>query len=90
MIRINQIKVDISFDEKDLEEKILKLLKIGKNRLLSYEIVKKSIDARKGYIKFVYSLDVLTKDDYSIVKKLNNNNITLVEKKKYICVHKRQ
>ena len=27
----------------------------------------------------------MTKDDYSIVKKLNNNNITLVEKKKYIC-----
>lgn len=46
MIRINQIKLDIGTDEKILNSKIQKLLRL-KNSNFTYSIVKKSIDARK-------------------------------------------
>lgn len=49
MIRINQIKLDIGTDEKILNSKIQKLLRL-KNSSFTYSIVKKSIDARKKNI----------------------------------------
>ena len=54
MIRINQIKLDIGTDEKILNSKIQKLLRL-KNSSFTYSIVKKSIDARKKeHIMYIY------------------------------------
>ena len=41
MIRINQLKLNIKHSEADLKEKILKVLRISEDSLLSYEIKKR-------------------------------------------------
>lgn len=82
MIRINQLKKEISFDEKNLLNEISNELKINKNDILSFEIVKKSIDARKKTecIYYSYVLNVFVKDEKKV--KLNNN-IVLKEDVKF-------
>lgn len=83
MIKISQIKVNIKHSREDLEREIRRYLK-GKNTNFTYKILKKSIDARKGDLKFVYSVAV--KMDQSIENKILKSrisNITRYNDKKY-------
>lgn len=82
-IRISQIKLPIQHDQKMLEEKIRKILKIRKDTIIKYQIVKKSIDARnKPDIRFVYSVDVES-EGLSISKKIFGQTVSLIDKQKY-------
>ena len=84
MIRINQIKMHIEHQPKQLEEKVAKLLKIKNSQIKSIQIQKKSIDARKKpELYMVYSVNVLVDNEKSIMKKINDNNIMLINEKKY-------
>ena len=47
MIRISQLKLEVPHNEKQLTLKIAKQLRIKESDILSYEIRKLSIDARK-------------------------------------------
>ena len=47
MIRINQIRLPLDYTEEMLCKKICHILKTDRNAILSYRIVKRSIDARK-------------------------------------------
>ena len=59
MIRIQQIKIEPNQPSEVLEKKILSALRIKKEQLKEWKIVKCSIDARKKpLIKLVYSVDV--------------------------------
>ena len=83
MIRVRQIKVEVDKDnETYLKEKIIKKLKINNNDLISYEINKKSIDARnKREIYYVYEIDVILKNEEKVKK---DKDIFKVEKEEYI------
>lgn len=84
MIRINQIKLPIEHDEAQLEQKILKTLKIKKNQLMHYKIAKKSIDARKKpELFYVYSVDVSVDSEIAVLKRVNDNNIMSTKQKRY-------
>lgn len=84
MIRINQIKLPIEHGEAELEQKVLKALKIKKNQLLKYKIAKKSIDARKKpELFYVYSVDAFVENESAVLKKDNDNNIMSTKLKKY-------
>ncbi len=88
MIRINQIKLKYNHNEKDLIIKIADALKIRRDRIsdemLSYSIVKKSIDAReKPDFKFVYSVNVVLKNEGMLKKSVFNNNISYAKEEKY-------
>lgn len=85
MIRINQIKLPIEHNKAQLEQKIHKILKLQPGQLKSYQIVKKSIDARKKpKLEYVYSINATTNDDARVLKKVDNNNVMLTKTKKYI------
>ena len=85
MIRINQIKLPVTHDTVQLEQKIKKALKLKEDTPFQYQIVKKSIDARKKPdLFYVYSVDVETADDQKILKKVNNNNVMSIKVKKYV------
>jgi len=59
MIRVNQIKVPLSHRQEDILYKTAKILRIAPEKILSWQIVKKSIDARKKpEIMVIYSVDV--------------------------------
>ncbi len=81
MIRIGNIKLALSESEAQLPKKIIKALEIPHTALVSYEIVKKSADARKrDNVHFVYSVDVaLSIDERAVVKRASRGDITLRE-----------
>ena len=82
MIRISQIKLPINHTEEDLSKQISKLLKVNKDNF-KYRISKKSIDARKEDIKYIYTVDVEINNEKKIISKINNKNIMSTDNKKY-------
>lgn len=83
MIRISQLKLSVTHTQAQLEKKIAKTLKNPGNPF-TYEIKKQSLDCRHKNDKiFVYTVDVKIRDEQKIVKKVNNNNVTLTKEKPY-------
>ncbi len=92
MIRLRQIKIEVSLDSNELLiEKISKKLRIKKEEIKSFSISKKSIDARdKNNIYYVYEVDidilneerVLRKNKSSDILKINNNSYKIEVKNK--------
>ena len=84
MIRVRQIKVVIEKDNSDeLLKNILRKLKINKEDIKTYEINKKSIDARKKEkINFVYEVDLEVINEEDILKQ-NNSDVIKIEKRNY-------
>lgn len=84
MIRISNIKLNPMQNEKSLEKKICKLLNVKPYGIISWEIHKKSIDARRSDSIFVvYTVNVTLKDETKIMKGKKNRNIQVVGKKSY-------
>lgn len=93
MIRIGQIKFEITehttYDEekvkKLLAQKAAKKLGISTSEILDIEISKHSVDARKKPLLFdVYVADVVVKgNEEKIVKRAKDKNITIFKKKEY-------
>ncbi len=87
MIRIDQIKLNINCQEEDIKKYLAKKLRINEKAILSYEILKKSIDGRKKpEIYFVYSIAVSlsTEDEKRILNKSKkDNNINSYSPKVY-------
>ena len=77
MIRLRQIKVEISKDNEEyLQEKVIKKLRINSSDLIDLEIIKKSIDARdKREIYYVYEIDVTLKNESKIRKNKDVFNV---------------
>ena len=64
MLRVSNIKLDINENIDNIKSLLLKKLKISEKELVSYNIYKESIDARKkGKIDFVYTVDVELKNE---------------------------
>lgn len=62
-LRLEEIKLTLKDDESILVDKIAKILQIPKEGIVSWKIIKKSIDSReKGNILFIYSVDIDLKD----------------------------
>lgn len=81
MIQINQLKLDIHHKDTDLRRKILKVLHISEEQLISYTIRKQSIDARKKPTLFyVYTVDVEVKKENQVKKHCKNGNVKFIEK----------
>ena len=58
MLRLSQIRLQPGHSEKELEDKIRRLLKLKKTEPLEYQIFKQSIDARKKPdIYYTYTVD---------------------------------
>lgn len=84
MIRIQQLKMSISHTKEELLKKVTKRLRISKKDITSMEIIRQSVDARKKpELFFVYTIDVEIEDEKSVIKRINDNNIMLTERKQY-------
>lgn len=76
MIRIQQLKLTLHEDPSVLKQKILHYLHIHEDELLSYQIYKESIDARKkDQIVFSYIVDCEVKNEKRILKRKDTNLI---------------
>ncbi len=85
MIKINQIKLPVTHSQEALKNEIQKKLKIKTD--FSYQILKKSIDARKKPdIYYIYSVSVdlgQPAREEKLIKKIKDNNILLYRPKTY-------
>jgi len=79
MLRIGQLKLPPNHTESELHQKILKTLHISNHELLSYQIRKLSIDARKKPdIKYVYTIDVNLTHEQKVLKKSKGIQLSIV------------
>ncbi len=88
MIRITQIKLPIRHKEEDLINAIAKALKLPAKRILNYQIIKRSIDARKSEIKYIYTIDTTVSLDQKekeavIISRCHNENVALAKTEGY-------
>ena len=93
MIRIQQLMIEIpnlsikefeEFEKKNLENKIIKILKISPKDLISWSVIKRSLDARKKPVLFYsYILDVLVEKEEQIIRKCKQKNVQLIKENHY-------
>lgn len=83
MIRIQQLKLPVTHTKQQLLDRITKELHIPEEKIQSYEIHKRSIDARKEPVKYVYQIDVETPLESKILKKGRHNSIMLTKRVEY-------
>lgn len=83
MIRINNIKLPVSFTDRDVDQAVKKALKI--KNVPSYRFFKLSLDDRKrNQVKYIASIDVDLPDEDRIVKRLHDNNIMSIKPVRYV------
>ncbi len=79
MIRISQLKIPLPFQEERLLRQILQTLKIRREELISWKLVRRSVDARKKpRLFYVCTVDVHMAQETKILnraKKTGNQNI---------------
>lgn len=86
MIRIRQLKINISKkQEHALLKKITKVLNIKEEMLVSFKIIKKSLDARKkDNLFYVYEVDVELHSEENVLKRIKSPDIFSSPKEEYV------
>ena len=83
MLRVNNIKVPLE-QRGNVLEHLLHKLGLRRSAVLSYTVFRESIDARrKGEIFFVYSVDVLLKDEADFVRRNISPDVVPAEEYNY-------
>jgi len=81
VIRIEELKITLSQNETLLPKLIAEVMRISLDRIISYRIVKKSIDSRKkNKILFVYTVDVEVVEEKQLLDYLLNSKNADVQK----------
>lgn len=84
MIRVNQVKLPLSHRQEDILHKTAGILRIAPDKILSWQIVRKSIDARKKpEIKVVYSVDVNVASQDKVLAGCRSTQVQAVNDKVY-------
>lgn len=84
MIRISQIKVPLEHTQQDIVHKAASMLRITPDRILSWQIRKKSVDARKKpEIFIIYTLDVTVASQEKVLARCRNQQVQAVKEKPY-------
>ena len=94
MIRIQQLNLEIpsfqteeeydNYQKIQIEKKIIKLLKINTKDILSWEIIRRSLDARKKPTLFYsYIVDVSVKNETETLKKCKQKNVSSITPQEY-------
>ena len=92
MIRVNEIKTPLEGTYDDVLAGAAKALRMPKRKILSLEIVRKSLDSRKKEnLFFVYSVDVTVEgDEKEILAKSRNKKAAVVEPFTYVMPENRR
>ena len=70
MIRISQMKMPISHGPEELPAKAAGMLHIKRTDILSWKIIRKSVDARKKPdIYFIYTIDLEVRDEERLLRR---------------------
>ncbi|MFQ8584460.1 MAG: hypothetical protein ACLSA6_19030, partial [Holdemania massiliensis] len=69
MLQISNLQLSLDENPQNLEALIIKKLRLRPHRLMSWKIVKESLDARRKPLRFVYTVLAETPDEAAILKK---------------------
>ena len=89
MIRIMQLKLAIKHTQDELRHAIIRKLGIAPSDLLTFEIVRQSIDARrKPDVFYLYTVDVTVLNEQKVLKTYQKKhksdpNVSFVQKSAY-------
>ncbi len=84
-IRLTEIKLPLDHSPQALEQAVLQRLGIGQSQLKSIVIFRRGFDARKrSDIHFIYTLDVVTTDNATILLKTPRASLTPYTEYRYV------
>lgn len=83
MIQISQLKLPVNHTGEELRQKVAKELRLRPDEIKKLTIRKKSIDARKKPVCFVYTLNIETENEKKLLKRLKGKNISSVQETRY-------
>lgn len=88
MIRISQLKLPIKHNLEDIKNAAAKVLKLQPMKIKDLIIIKKSLDARKNDIKYIYTVEITIvsegmEHEKTRISKSHNENISFSEKSEY-------
>ncbi len=83
MLQISQLKLKLEQSEKELYKLAAKTLKIKEEEIKKLIITKKSVDARKEEICYVYQIEVMVEDEEKKAARLKNVNVTIAKRNVY-------
>ena len=76
MLKIESIKLSPGQDMAALTAEAVRLLRVREKELLSLKILRRSIDARKGDVAVVYTVEAAVKDEDAVWKRCRDKRIT--------------
>ncbi len=90
MIRINNLKLKLSYTDKDIENAVTRELRVNKNAIENISLFRRSIDARhKNDVHFIATVDVnLNCDENKAISKAKCKNASVVSEYRYEIPYK--
>ncbi|MCH4890527.1 hypothetical protein EZV73_23300 [Acidaminobacter sp. JC074] len=83
MIRLDQLRLNIDYNDETLKKEICKKIRIHENDLLGYKMVKRSLDARKRpNVFYNCSVEIDVRNEKQVLKK--NKKLSLVKSMAYV------
>lgn len=84
MIRISNLNLPLDWEPAQLPARIAALMQLPAESLTSVRLARQSIDARKKHdVHYVCSIEFSTAEEAALIKRVKNQNITLVSEKAY-------
>ena len=85
MLRLSELRVDLDHTDEDLEQAVLRCLRVPRERLISQHLVKRSIDARRrDRIRVIYSVDVNVRGEKALLRRrASDRRIRLAPDERY-------
>lgn len=84
MIRVNQVRVPLVHSEQYILHKTAKILRVAPEKIQSWQIIKKSVDARKKpEIRVIYSVDVCVESEKRVLAACKSGQVDKVTIKPY-------
>ena len=81
MLKIESIKLSPGQGMAALTAEAARLLRVREKDLLSLKILRRSIDARKGEVSVVYTVEAASKDETAVLKRCRDKEGTRLERR---------
>ena len=85
MIRLSQVMMQVGHTDAQLIDKCAKALKVSKDKIEGFQIVKQSIDARKRPdIYYSYIVDIKIAQEEKVLRASKNKQASIITSKQYV------